>query len=85
MHVFIPFKDLIEHVKRLDSDRKQSLVLRVINGLIHKTQHVPVSQLQESVVSTNGGHTELDNSSTESFETDNSSMESFETDNFSDR
>ena len=69
MHVFILFKDLIEHVKRLDSDRKQSLVLRVINGLIHKTQHV--SQLQESVVSTNGGHTELANSSTESFETDN--------------
>ena len=83
MHVFILFKDLIEHVKRLDSDRKQSLVLRVINGLIHKTQHE--SQFQESVVSTNGGHTELDNSSTESFETDNSSMESSETDNFSDR
>ena len=83
MHVFILFTDLIEHVKRLDSDQKQSLVLRVINGLILKTQHE--SQLQESVVSTNGEHTELDNSSTESFETDNSSTESFETDNFSDR
>jgi len=85
MYVFILFKDLIEHVKRLDSDQKQSLVLLVINGLIHKTQHE--SQLQESVhvVSTNGGHTELDNSSTESFETDNSSTESFETDHFSDR
>ena len=83
MHVFTLFKDLIEHVKRLDSDQKQSLVLRVINGFIHKTQHE--SQLQESVVSTNGGHTEHDNSSTESFETDNSSTERFETDNFSDR
>ncbi|XP_073242429.1 uncharacterized protein [Porites lutea] len=75
-----PGSDLIEHVKRLDSDRKQSLVLRVINGLIHKTQDE--SQLQESVVSTNGGHTELDNSSTESFETDNfsdSQLDSSET------
>ena len=69
MHVFILFKDLIEHVKRLDIDRKQSLFLRVINGLIHKTQHE--SQPQTSVVSTDEGHIELENSSTESFETDN--------------